>query len=79
MCVNRREFPAMLAAMPGARRGERRARHDVVSPGPWETREPPVRWPAGPSLDQLKGRRIRLVFPPRDSRLFSFCARERNS
>ena len=59
--------------------GERRARHDVVSPGPWETREPPVRWPAGRSLDQLKGRRIRLVFLLRDSRLFSFRAQERNS
>jgi len=77
MCMNRREFLAMLAVLPGARRGERRARHNVVSPGPWETRESPVRRPAGLSLDQLKGRRIRLVFLLRDSRLFSFRAQER--
>lgn len=59
--------------------GQRRARHDVVSPGPWETKEPPVRWPVGRSLDELKGRRVRLMFLLRDSRLFSFHAQERNS
>jgi hypothetical protein len=54
--------------------GERRARHHVVSPGPWETKEPPARWPVGRSLVELKGRRIRLMFLLRDSRLFSFRA-----
>lgn len=59
--------------------GERKARHDVVSPGPWEKSEPPVRWPGGKSLDEMKGRRIRLVFLLRDARIFSFRAREKTA
>jgi hypothetical protein len=59
--------------------GAQRAQHDVVSPGPWDVKEPPVRWPGGKSLDELRGRRIRLVFFLRDSRLFSFRAQEKTS
>jgi len=59
--------------------GERKARHDVVSPGPWEKDEPPVRWPGGRSVDELKGRRIRLVFLLRDARVFSFRAQEKTA
>jgi len=56
--------------------GERKAAHNVVSPRPWEAKEPPVRWPGGRSLDTLKGRRIRIVVRLRDARIYSFRARE---
>lgn len=56
--------------------GTDRAFYDVVSPGPWEKRQPPVLWPGGLSMDRLKGRRIRLVFRMRDARLYSFRSQE---
>jgi hypothetical protein len=59
--------------------GEQRARHDVVSPKPWQKEEPPVHWAGARSLSELKGRRIRLVFFMRDARLFSFRARENDA
>ena len=56
-----------------------RAVHNVVSPAPWAKREPPVLWPGGRSIDQLKGRRIRLVFGLRDARLYSFRSQEKTA
>jgi hypothetical protein len=57
--------------------GEQRATYSTTSPGAWQTRQRPVRWPGDRSLDDLKGRRIRLVFFMKDSRLFSFRAQEK--
>jgi len=54
--------------------GVQRAQFDAVSPAPWQTGTRPVRWPGGRSLNSLTGRRIRLSFLMRDSRLYSFRA-----
>jgi len=59
--------------------GESRARHNTVSPAPWEKGQVPVSWPGGRSLDGLKGRRIRLVFLLRDARIFAFRAQEKRA
>lgn len=59
--------------------GDRRARHDTVVPTAWSKTEPPVRWPGDRSLDDLRGRRIRLVFYLRDARLYSFRAAPRTA
>lgn len=52
--------------------GAVRAQHRVVSPSPWAKNETPVRWSGGRSLDELRGRQVRLVFFIRDAQLYSF-------
>jgi len=54
--------------------GEQRASHNVVSPTAFSTKERPVRWPGGRSLNEFTGRQIRLAFFLRDARLFAFRA-----
>ncbi len=55
--------------------GEQRAKFNRLNPFPWQADEKPVRWPADRSLAELAGKRIRLVFLLRDSRLYSFRAK----
>ncbi len=54
--------------------GEHRAKFNRVHPFPWAEEERPVRWANDRSLRELAGKRIRLVFLLKDSRLYSFRA-----
>ena len=53
---------------------DKRAKHNMLTPFPWRAEEKPVSWPGGKSIRELAGKRIRLVFLLRDSRLYSFRA-----
>jgi hypothetical protein len=52
--------------------GQKRARHNFLSPFPWKGEDRPARWTGDRSLGLLAGERIRLVFLLRDARLYSF-------
>ena len=54
--------------------GDQRAKFNNLSPFPWRDEQKPVRWANDLSLRELAGKRIRLVFLLRDSRLYSFRA-----
>ncbi|MCX6622140.1 MAG: hypothetical protein NTY38_13950 [Acidobacteria bacterium] len=54
---------------------DQRAKHNKLTPFPWKEEEKPVEWPSKRLMNELAGRRIRLVFLLRDSRLYSFRAR----
>ncbi len=54
--------------------GDDKAKFNNLNPFPWGERVKPVLWPKDKSLRELAGRRIRLVFLLKDSRLYGFKA-----
>jgi len=55
--------------------GDQKAKFNKLSPFTWGEKQDPVRWANDKSLKELAGKRIRLVFLLKDSRLYAFSSR----